>query len=147
MLGNIGAVQRYEYRAIGDIVNTAARIQGLNRVLGTRVLVSEPTLTLDLDPPLRDLGAFLLRGKRLPVRVYEPLAAADVTLDGAGLAAFGFALEAFRAGRWAEAHDGFAALAGRYPDDGPTGYYAALAAQYRREAPAAWSGAVQVLVK
>jgi adenylate cyclase len=147
VLGNIGAEQRYEYRAIGDIVNTAARIQGLNRVLGTRVLVSEATLAGDSDPPLRDLGTFLLRGKRLPVRVYEPLAATGVVWGPVGLAEFERALAAFRSGRFAEAHDGFVALAGRQPNDGPTRYYATLAEQYRRAAPAQWSGAVQLLVK
>src|SRR5690606_16115700 len=40
LLGNVGASERGEFRAVGDIVNTAARLQGLNRLLGTRVLVS-----------------------------------------------------------------------------------------------------------
>ena len=39
LLGNIGGEQRYEYRAVGDIVNTASRIQGLNPLLGTRVFL------------------------------------------------------------------------------------------------------------
>jgi adenylate cyclase len=44
LLGSIGGEQRYEYRAVGDIVNTASRIQGLNPLLGTRVLLSATTL-------------------------------------------------------------------------------------------------------
>ena len=147
VIGNIGSEQRYEYRAIGDIVNTAARIQGLNGTLGTRVLVSAATLTGSVDPPTRDVGTFLLRGKRLPVRVHEPLATARVGFDSSTLAAFAAALAAFRAGRWAEAHELFAALAQRYRDDGPTRYYAALAEQYLREPPAGWNGAVIVTVK
>ena len=50
-------------------------------------------------------------------------------------------------GRWAEAHELFGALAQRCHDDGPTGYYAALAEQYLREPPAAWNGTVIVTVK
>jgi hypothetical protein len=93
------------------------------------------------------VGTFLLRGKRLPVRVHEPLATVRVGLDSSTLDAFAVALAAFRAGRWAEANELFGALARRYRDDGPTHYYAALAEQYLREPPAAWSGAVIVTVK
>ncbi len=80
LLGNIGAEQRYEYRAVGDIVNTASRVQGLNQTLGTRVLISAATLE-GVDLPARDLGTFLLRGKRLPVRVLEPIVGSGCTLD------------------------------------------------------------------
>ncbi len=147
VLGNIGAEQRYEYRAIGDIVNTAARIQGLNRVLGTQVLVSGATLTGTADPPLRDLGSFVLRGKRLPVRVHEPLAAAACAFDAAALRAFAAALNAFEHGDWNGAREQFGALCARHDRDGPTRYYRALAEQYAQAPPAAWAGAVIITVK
>ena len=133
LLGNIGAEQRYEYRAVGDIVNTASRIQGLNQLLGTRVLVSAATLA-DVELPARDVGTFLLRGKRLPVRVLEPTGA-GCRLDEHGLAAFAAALAAFRRGDWQDAHDGFAALSRRFPGDGPSRYYEALSLAMRSSPP------------
>ena len=41
LLGNIGASHHYEYQAVGDMVNTATRIEGLSKYLGTQVLASE----------------------------------------------------------------------------------------------------------
>ncbi len=146
LFGNIGAEQRYEYRAIGDIVNTAARIQGLNQLLGTRALISAATLEGVAGLRTRALGTFLLRGKLQPVGVHEPLAA-GVTLDDDGLEAFAAALAAFRAASWRDAHERFAALAARFPADGPTRYYQALAASHGRDPPAEWGGAVRVAAK
>jgi len=146
LLGNIGAEQRYEYRAVGDIVNTASRIQGLNQLLGTRVLISAATLE-GIALPARDVGTFLLRGKRAEVRVFEPLASGAHGLDAQGLDAFATALAAFRRGDWEQAQDRFAALAERLPNDGPTRYYAALVATMRANPPAAWAGVIRVTAK
>jgi adenylate cyclase len=146
LFGNIGAEQRYEYRAIGDIVNTASRIQGLNQLLGTRALVSAATLEGVAGLPSRALGTFLLRGKVKPVDVHEPLSA-GVVLDEAGVESFAAALAVFRSGSWHEAHERFVALVARFPGDGPSRYYETLAASYRREPPAEWRGAVRVSVK
>jgi adenylate cyclase len=146
LLGNIGAEQRYEYRAVGDIVNTASRVQGLNQTLGTRVLISAATLE-GVDLPARDLGTFLLRGKRLPVRVLEPIVGSGCTLDTRGIEAFAAALAALRRGAWPEASEGFAALAGRFPEDGPSAYYTALSRTMRENPPLTWTGAVQITAK
>jgi adenylate cyclase len=147
LLGNIGAEQRYEYRAIGDIVNTAARIQGLNQPLGTRVLISAATLGESAELQARDVGAFLLRGKHMPVRVLEPLNAAVCSLGDDGLAAFAQGLASFRAGAWREAHEGFAALAARFPGDGPSRYYSAAARAFLSAPPGTWTGAIRLTAK
>jgi adenylate cyclase len=146
LLGNIGGEQRYEYRAVGDIVNTASRIQGLNQLLGTRVLLSATTLA-DVDFPARDVGTFLLRGKRLPVSVFEPIAGSGCLLDVRAVAEFAAALALFRRGDWESAQDRFAALAARFPADGPCRYYDAASRAMRQDPPAGWTGAVRITAK
>jgi adenylate cyclase len=146
LLGNIGGEQRYEYRAVGDIVNTASRIQGLNPLLGTRVLLSSTTLA-GVDLPGRDVGTFLLRGKRVPVGVLEPIAAGGCRLDGRCIEEFAAALAAFRRGDWQSAQDAFAALAARFPGDGPSRYYDALSRAMRQDPPASWTGVVRITAK
>ena len=146
LLGNIGGEQRYEYRAVGDIVNTASRIQGLNPLLGTRVLLSATTLA-DIDLPARDVGTFLLRGKRLPVGVFEPIAAAGCRLNDKSIEEFAAALAAFRRGDWQSAQDAFEALAARLPSDGPSRYYDAMSRAMRLDPPVSWTGVVRITAK
>jgi adenylate cyclase len=146
LLGNFGPEQRVGYRAIGDIVNTASRLEGLNKILGTRVLVSAATLAGASDLAARDLGTFLLRGKSMPLRVQELLAAAE-SARCPPATAFAAALDEFAAARWADAHRDFAALRRAFPEDGPTAFYAALSADYASQPPRNWTGAVAIAAK
>ena len=98
LLGNIGAEQRYEYRAVGDIVNTASRIQGLNQMLGTRVLFRRRR-SRDVElagARRRHVSAARQAASRARARADggEP----GVVSTSEGLAAFAAALAAFRRG-------------------------------------------------
>jgi len=70
-IGNVGAIDHYEYRAVGDIVNTASRMEGLNKRLGTRILVSQQVLHQLSGFLTRKLGRFVFAGKSKPIAVYE----------------------------------------------------------------------------
>lgn len=124
-LGNVGAMDHYEYRAVGDIINTATRIEGLNKVLGTDILVSAPIIE---DLPgffTREMGVFILKGKTFPVMVFELIAPIE-QLESHWLplnAAFTNALKLFQSYQWPKALEAFLDINNQYPDDGPTRFY------------------------
>jgi len=74
--GNIGGGHAYRHRVVGDVVNTAARLETLNKRLGTSVLASRAVVA-DAPPPLlHPLGTFVLKGKAEPLEIVEVLDAA-----------------------------------------------------------------------
>ena len=125
VLTTVGAHGHYEYRAVGDPVNTANRVQDLNKKLGTRVLVSEPALEGVVDFLLREVGHFHLRGKALPVHAFELIGPRE-SADRSNLELcerFARALALLRKGESADALGAFRNLAADFPDDGPAAFY------------------------
>ena len=146
-LGTIGGAGHLEFRAVGDIVNTASRIEGLNKQLGTRILVSGDTLAETDGLRTRELGTFLLAGKSTPLVIHELLdseAQGGVRVSDRH-ARFATALAAFRASRWQAAAEIFADLHREQPDDGPSRFYTDLCASYLANGPDSFeSGAVRL---
>ena len=121
----VGAMECYELRIVGDTVNTSSRLEQLNKALGTQVLVSE-AFARDIDNLLfRDLGRFLLRGKQVPVRVFELVCPADAATSAqlSLCRRFSEALHAWDTGRFPLAAERFHAMARDFPRDGPTRYF------------------------
>jgi adenylate cyclase len=82
IVGNFGGKALFDYRALGDPINTAARLETVNKHLGTRVCVSQAILDGCSGVAVRDVGRLVLKGKRLPLQVYTP----EATLDAAACA-------------------------------------------------------------
>ena len=78
LVGNVGTRARLNYGAVGDVVNTAARLEGLNKRVGTRIAVSGETARRCARHRFRPVGEFVLKGRREPLPVATPLATGEV---------------------------------------------------------------------
>jgi len=114
IVGNFGGGRFFDYTAYGDTINTAARLEGVNKQLGTRICVSVNVSEGAENFRGRPVGDLILRGKTQPLRAFEPLTAEAYAEPATAqyLAAFA-KLEAGDPG----AAGAFAALMGLRPDD------------------------------
>lgn len=134
------------YRPVGDIVNTAARIQGLNRMLGTRMLMSAGVRADAHIESARSVGRFLLLGKRQVLEIWE--AGPSVRAFAAGAVEFELGLKQFAAGDLAAATHSFESVLERCPNDGAAKFYADRAAFLAGQPlPAGWDGTVVMTAK
>ena len=144
-LGNIGAGDHYAYGVTGDTVNTASRMDGLNKYLGTEILASEEVIH-ELDGFLtREAGKFLLKGKAQPVVVHELLCRMEEADEKQrkACAIFSEALRAFRRRSWAEAKEKFHQCSKTSGSDRLANFYLKLCEQYETKLPQeTWDGVI-----
>jgi adenylate cyclase len=136
-LGNLGAGDHYEYRAVGDIVNTASRIEGVNKTLHTRILVSRAAIEGIEGFAARELGSFRLVGKEQPVTLYELLGRSgqvEGALEGL-LPDFSRGLAAYRERQWQQAVGIFESILQSAPADGPARFYLELCREHALQPP------------
>ncbi len=150
VLGSVGADDHYEYRAVGDIVNAAHRIESLNKQLQTRLLASSAVVQGLQTVVTRELGRFRLVGKSQPVSIHELVCRKDEfnSVMQQQHALFASGLRAFQAKQWQKAITRFEELLARFGKDGPALYYLALCQQYGREPPMPnWDGVISLSQK
>jgi adenylate cyclase len=141
-LGNVGAMHHYEYRAVGDIVNTTNRIQGANKYFKTRLLLSKAVLDGLDDFLVRPLGKILLSGRSIPIELVELVAPKEGANNDQIWLCEGFTngLLAYESQDWSGACDHFLEILQVFPDDGPSHFFLNLCQGYRLIPPQSWSG-------
>ncbi len=88
LIGNFGGNTIFDYRALGDPVNTAARLESANKHIGTSICIAASCFQTEERVSKRPIGYLLLKGKSTPLLAYEPLKPAAGHQDSAYEAAY-----------------------------------------------------------
>lgn len=144
VVGNMGSKHKYNYTVMGDMVNLAARLEGANKPYGTYLMISEYTLAAVGEAvEVRELDLLVVKGKEVPVRVFEVLGEAG-TVDpdvAAAVEVFEQGLELYRKREFSAALAKFEQVVQQRPDDGPSRTYIDRCKQLIDDPPDAdWDG-------
>ncbi|MCI0746649.1 MAG: adenylate/guanylate cyclase domain-containing protein [Verrucomicrobia subdivision 3 bacterium] len=147
-VGNFGSVQRVDYTALGESINLASRMEGLNKYLGTTVLVTGATQAeIGGRFTTRFLGKFRLKGFEKSVDVFELLGREGDAIE-AWHKHFSSALESFRNRDFNSAAHEFRRVLELRKEDGPSKFYLHKIEELRAaDLPAHWHGEVELKEK
>jgi adenylate cyclase len=146
--GNIGANRRFNYTVLGDCVNLAARLEGLNKIYGSTAIIGEATARqLDSNVALRYLDTVTVKGRKRPEKIYELIGTAG-EIDTARLQAvecYAEGIALYEDGDWTRAEACFTKGLGTDANDGPCAALRARCAEFAvKPPPADWNGVFEI---
>ncbi len=147
-VGNMGSVNRFDYTVMGDHVNLGSRLEGINKVYKSHIIISEYTRQAIGDHfTCRELDSVAVKGKKEPVRIFELVHRGPKTMEDAWIDVFHEALAAYRAQKWDEAMEIFLTLVAQRND--PTSEIFVQRCKDMKEIPPGenWDGVLRMKTK